>query len=158
MAMLDYLQQYKFKDMIEYIGTPEVFIGDQRSDHFSGMLTIDSFYIALFHLTEHHLLDELTYDQNIGVLNYIAGEVRHVQERSARIKGSHAGIFANITKQIVARGYHSKYCFEFKHSRTSGDYVLFRKISDRISDGNVLYLVVDSKGQVMTYNHFKAIQ
>ena len=153
MGMLDYLITYIFNDIVLYLGAPEVFIGDQRSDHFKGMMSYDSRYIALFHLTEHGLFDHLTYNQSLAMIKFLAMEIGTIQDKCNAKKGSHHGISANITLQIVARAYHCKYPWDFTYLTTSSGNVLWV----RQSGNRKQYYVVTHDNIVMTYDNFRQL-
>ena len=154
MAMLDHLTTFIFEDITLYLGAPDVKIGDGRDDHHKGMMTNDSRYIALFHLTEHGLFDHLTYNQSLAMIKFLAMEIGSIQDKCNAKKGAHHGISANITLQIVARAYHCKYPWDFTYLTTSSGNVLWA----RQSGNRKQYFVVTHDNIVMTYNHFKAIQ
>ena len=153
MGMLDYLITYIFNDIVLYLGAPEVFIDDQRSDHHKGMMTNDSRYIALFHLTEHGLFDHLTYDQSLAMIKHLAMEIGTTQDKCNAKKGAHHGISANITLQIVARAYHCKYPWDFTYLTTSSGNVLWA----RQSGNRKQYYVVTHDNIVMTYDNFRQL-
>ena len=160
MGMLDYLGKVEKKVTndnripfaIKHICyNPTVNKGDQRDDAHKGMITDDHNYIALFHMTEHDLLSYGTEQQVMAIFDFISDMILLVQQRSWANKGSHHGIYGNVTQGIPVRRFHCKFANEFFYAGEKNGILAFWQYSG--SRRTLHY--VDSYGKVMSYTSQK---